>query len=109
MRVRGTTLSIAGSSTRESIEYDEAKRHVTAELPKMFVERNQDRAGVAGGQRDEDIILQAGKSDGLVIGKDALEQPPSLEPARPPGRGLDWHQPRHEPFDCTPRATAAAA
>lgn len=93
----------------ELIQNDEAKRHVTAELPKMSVESHQDRAGVAGGQRDEDIVLQSGKTDGFVIGKDALEQPPSVEPAGPPGRGLDRRHPRHQPFDCAPRATTAAA
>ena len=63
------TLSVPGNG---GLRFDasQLERHMPTNRGKMAVRREQQGLSIPGGQRNQTIILQAGKADRFMIGKD---------------------------------------
>ena len=68
------------------------ERDVASDGAKVVVTRQQRCSGVACRESDQDIILQAGEPNRLVVGEQTREQSASVEPALPPRRRFDRNE-----------------
>jgi len=81
---------------------------VSANCGKVPISRQQNRAGVARGERDQAIVLESSQSDAFVIGKYFGQESAGVIPTAAPRRRIQRQELRDQGFHTVAIGTSNA-